>query len=62
MSLESHLKRRKKNKEEPSGSFPYVPHTFIHLTASGKGWQLCFSNEEIIEAKRDGGCVVIPLL
>ena len=37
MSLESHLKRRKKNEEEPSGSFPYVPHTFIHLTASGGG-------------------------
>lgn len=63
MSLESHLKRRKKNEEEPPGSFPYVPHTFIHLTASGGGWwHPCFPDEEITEAKRDGGCIVIPLL
>lgn len=48
----------KKNEEEPSGALPLWPRAFID-PHSHRGGNPCFPDEEIIEAKRNGGCILI---
>lgn len=64
VSLESHIKRRKERGR--ALWIASVCATHFHTPHSIWGWRVgchrCFPDEEIIEAKRGGGHIVIPLL